>query len=172
MSTPRRGWVRLIVLFGLAAFAAVMCAGPGAIVVPYTVQLAEPLICPPNATLEREQHPGTDSDGNAVTYISLNCVGDDNVRQEVEGRAFVVLTLTYFVLFSAALLVVSFFVRRSARGGPLPRPMGLDGLKQVVALLEQNRKFEAIRLVREQTGASLAQAKDYVENLAATPPPA
>jgi hypothetical protein len=155
---------------GLASFAAVLCAGPGAIAVPYTAQLAEPLICPPHSTLLRDEHPGTDSDGNTVTYISLSCVGDNNFRQAVDGRAFVVLGGTYFVVFSAAALAVSFLIGRTARGGPLPRPLGREGLRQVEALLDQKRKIDAIRLVQKHTGANLRQAKDYVETLA-TPPP-
>jgi hypothetical protein len=168
MSALQRWLLRLLVPLGLAAFGAVMCAGPGT--EPFTAQLAQPLICPPRTTLVHEERPGTDSDGNSVTYVSLNCVGDDGFRQSADGRAFLVLGGIYFVVFFAAMLAVWFGYSRTARGGPPPRPLGVDGLRQVEALLAQDRRLDAIRIVRQQTGANLRQAKDYVETLA-TPPP-
>jgi hypothetical protein len=128
--------------------------------------LARPLICPPRTTLRRSERPGTDSDGTSVAYISENCAGDDNVNQPAEARIFVGLRSIYFVVFSIAALDVSFVIGRTAGGGPLSRPLGLEGQSQVEAVLDQKRKIDAIRLVQRHTGANLRQAKDYVGTLA------
>ena len=48
---------------------------------------------------------------------------------------------------------------------PIPDPNSMEG--QVLALMQGQKKIEAIRLYREQTGAGLKQAKDAVEALAA-----
>jgi ribosomal protein L7/L12 len=40
---------------------------------------------------------------------------------------------------------------------------------QLRALLDQNRAMDAIRLVRETTGAGLVEAKAYVDNLTKAP---
>ena len=43
--------------------------------------------------------------------------------------------------------------------------LALEG--QIVSLLEKGRKIKAIKLYRNQTGAGLKEAKDFVETLAA-----
>jgi ribosomal protein L7/L12 len=55
------------------------------------------------------------------------------------------------------------------QGEPLPkRPASGDSSAEwdVVALLEQGRKIEAIKLYRERTGVGLKQAKEAVETMA------
>ncbi len=44
-------------------------------------------------------------------------------------------------------------------------PIGAAELEQIRSLLADNRKIDAIKLVRELTGMSLQQAKHYVESL-------
>jgi ribosomal protein L7/L12 len=44
---------------------------------------------------------------------------------------------------------------------------GLD--KQLRALLDQKRAIDAVRLYRDNTGASLTEAKAYIDQLAKTP---
>ena len=55
------------------------------------------------------------------------------------------------------------------QGEPLParRAAGSDVEWDLVSLLEQGRKLEAIKLYREQTGSGLKEAKDAVERTAA-----
>ena len=42
---------------------------------------------------------------------------------------------------------------------------GNSMLAEVVALLRQNRKIEAIKVYREQTGVGLKEAKDVIDNM-------
>lgn len=51
---------------------------------------------------------------------------------------------------------------------PAPRPLPAEGTfeKDVILLLEQGRKIDAIKLYRERTGRGLKDAKDAVEKLA------
>jgi hypothetical protein len=170
MPSPQRLLLRLLVPLGIAVFAALKCAGPGTLIFPLTAQLAQPLICSPRTTLVRAEQPATDSDGNRVTYVSLNCVGDNNFRQSADGRAFLVLGGIYFVPYSAAAVAAAFLIRLSSRGGAPPGPLGIESLRQVETLLAQNRKLDAIRVVQQYTGTNPRQAKGYVDTLAAPPP--
>ena len=71
----RRRWIgRVLVPLAFALFAALMCAGPGSVTVPATMQLAAPLVCPAGAALQQIEQPGNDN-GEAVVYVSLKCVG-------------------------------------------------------------------------------------------------
>jgi hypothetical protein len=169
VSLISRALIRVGVVTLIAGFAAMMCAGPGAIVLPFTAMLAQPLICPDGSTLTRTETPGTDSDGGRVTYIDLNCVDREGIRQAANLRSFLVLGGIYFVFFFILVLGVSLFVRQPAIGSPA-RPLSVEGIRQVQDLMAQNRKLEAIKLVRELTGADLATAKAHVETIVAPPP--
>jgi hypothetical protein len=173
MSIMSRTLVRLGVVALIAGFAAVMCAGPGAIVLPFTAKLAQPLICPAGSTLTRTETPGTDSEGDRVTYINLSCIDANGNSQRANLRSFLVLGGIYFVFFSILILGLSFFARGnllgSQRSGPA-RPLSAAGVGRVQELMAQNRKIEAIKLVRELTGSDLMTAKTHVETIAASPP--
>ena len=55
------------------------------------------------------------------------------------------------------------------RGGDLPAPERRsfsNAEEEIVFLLEQGRKIEAIKLYREQTGTGLKEAKEAVEDIA------
>ena len=164
-----RRWIgRVLVPLALALFAALMCAGPGSVTVPATMQLASPLVCPAGASLQQVEQPGT-VDGESVVYVSLKCVGADGSSPASVTSVIAVLAAIYFVIFGIlALVLVPVLVRRAAGAGSsrLPaRPLDADGLQQVRAQLAQGKKLDAIRLVRERTGASLAEARNYVETL-------
>jgi hypothetical protein len=165
--------VRLGVVLLIAAFAAIMCAGPGMIVVPQTAMAAQSLICPAGSTLERQESDGTDSDGSRVTYINLSCVDSAGFEQAANLRTFLVLGGIYLLVFFVALLGLSFFIRGSLVGtpssGPPARPLSVDGIRQVQDLMAQNKKIEAIKLVRQLTGSNLVTAKAHVETIAASP---
>ena len=167
---PRRRWIgRVLVPLAIAIFAALMCAGPGSVTVPATMQLAAPFVCPAGAALQQIEQPGTDN-GESVVYVSLKCVGAAGAgagSPSVTG-VFAVLAVIYFVVFAlAALVAVAIFARSvSSSTGRAVRPLGAAELQQVRVQLAEGKKLEAIRLVRQLTGASLADAKNYVETLA------
>ena len=86
------------------------------------------------------------------------------------------------LLFLAVGLLIGLLVARFLRGGgrrdltapppsrPAPRPMVRIGDERIsdediLDLIRQNRKIEAIKLMREKTGLGLAEAKDAVEAL-------
>ena len=174
MSLMARTLTRLGIVLLIAGFGAIMCAGPGMIVVPATAKLAEPLICPAGSTLVRTETPGTDSDGSRVTYINMSCVDSEGVRSAANLKAFLVLGSIYLVVFFVALLAMSFFIRANVvgtqRSGLPLRPLTVEGVRQVQDLMAQNRKLEAIKLVRQLTGSDLMTAKTHVETIAASPP--
>ncbi len=173
MPTTVGQWIkRVVVPLALAAFAALMCAGPGALLAPSTAQLVAPLVCPPGTAFQRSEHPGTDSQGTPVTYISMNCTGADNAGQPAEVRLFVVLGVIYFVMFGAVAVGAVAGLNAAVHRARPARPLGADEQRRVRAMLAQGRKLDAILLARQLTGAGLAQAKDYVETLAATSPQA
>ncbi|MBB5967890.1 50S ribosomal protein L7/L12 [Planomonospora venezuelensis] len=69
--------------------------------------------------------------------------------------------------------------RRTGRSRPLPPPgplaprMGPGDLRtQAQALIAQGKQIHAVKLVREQTGMRLVEAKRYVDDLAAGRMPA
>jgi len=55
--------------------------------------------------------------------------------------------------------------RDEARGAEGPADSDLE--PEIVSLLEQGRKIEAVKLYREKTGVDLKEAKDAVEAIAA-----
>jgi len=74
-------------------------------------------------------------------------------------------------------LLLARYLRRQRAGrdltAPPPRPMARVGDEriddeEIRMLLRQDRKIEAIKLVRDRTGFSLADAKDAVEALEKT----
>jgi len=166
-----RRWIgRVLVPLALALFAALMCAGPGSVTVPATMQLASPLVCPAGSALQQIEQPGNDN-GEAVVYVSLKCVGAAGSTDASVTSVIAVLALFYFVIFGlAALGAVAWFRRRATSPAGRPaRPLGADGLAQVQAQLAQGKRLEAIALVRQLTGSSQAEAKNYVETLAPLP---
>jgi ribosomal protein L7/L12 len=163
-----RQWIgRVGVPLALALFAALMCAGPGSVTVPGTMQLASPLVCPAGTSLQQIEQPGNDN-GEAVVYVSLKCVGAAGSSAASVTGVFAVLAGIYFVIFGIlAVAAVALFVRRATRpSGPTARPLSADGRQQVQAQLAQGQKLEAIRLVQQFTGSGLAEAKDIVDKLA------
>ena len=164
--TGRRWLGRVFVPLAIALFAALMCAGPGSVVVPATMQITAPLVCPAGATLKQNEVPGNDN-GEAVVYVTLNCVGTNGASPASVTSVFGVLALIYFVIFGIATVVaVTLFVRRVSRtGGRATRPLDAEEMRQVQSRLAEGKKVEAIRLVQQATGAGLPEAKDTVETL-------
>ena len=165
--SARKRWIgRVFVPLMLALFAAVMCAGPGSVIVPATMQLTSPLVCPAGTSLQQIEQPGN-VQGEAVVYVSLKCVGAAGASPTSVTSVFAVLAVIYFVIFGiAAVGAVALFVRRlSSNGGRAARSLGAEDVRQVRARPAEGQTLEAIRLVQQATGAGLPEAKDTVETL-------
>ncbi|MEU6740951.1 hypothetical protein [Streptosporangium sandarakinum] len=83
--------------------------------------------------------------------------------------------LVLVVLLAVPAVFVIGVIHRSARGSaaPPPRPR-LDPAElnhQVTGLIAAGKTVQAVKLVREQTGLGLADAKRYTDDLAAGRPP-
>lgn len=84
--------------------------------------------------------------------------------------------LLFLILGLALGLLLARYLRGQRAGRDLsapPRPMVRVGderidNEEIRALIRQDRKIEAIKLVRERTGLGLAEAKDAVEALEQT----
>lgn len=84
--------------------------------------------------------------------------------------------LLFLILGLALGLLLARYLRGQRAGRDLsapPRPMVRVGderidNEEIRALIRADRKIEAIKLVRERTGLSLAEAKDAVEALERT----
>ncbi len=84
--------------------------------------------------------------------------------------------LLFLILGLALGLLLARYLRGQRAGRDLsarPRPMVRVGderidNEEIRALIRQDRKIEAIKLVRERTGLDLAEAKDAVEALEQT----
>jgi ribosomal protein L7/L12 len=78
------------------------------------------------------------------------------------------------IIFVAIVFLAAVLLRlRTQRGGRTPTVPSASGNKAEVAeLLARGKKIEAIKLVREQTGLGLKEAKDFVETLEAGQLPA
>lgn len=84
--------------------------------------------------------------------------------------------LLFLILGLALGLLLARYLRGQRAGRDLsapPRPMVRVGDEridndEIRALLRQDRKIEAIKLIRERTGLGLAEAKDAVEALERT----
>ena len=87
--------------------------------------------------------------------------------------------MTLAIIVSAFLIIILFFtVTRSGKiGNGMPQPTDASGGQhksiaisdelrdRVIALIQQGNKIEAIKLVREETNASLLTAKLIVDGL-------
>ncbi|GIH96858.1 ribosomal protein L7/L12 [Planobispora siamensis] len=77
--------------------------------------------------------------------------------------------LIIVVIIAVVVLAVTGMVRSARRSAspPQPRLSPADLNAQAHVLIAQDKKIHAIKLVREQTGLGLAEAKRYVDDLAA-----
>jgi hypothetical protein len=78
-------------------------------------------------------------------------------------------TIAQMLAGFVALLVLIAIMKRSSSSPPLirqPLPtLPEELISQVRSLIAQNKKIEAIKLVREQTNLGLKEAKDIVDGL-------
>lgn len=72
-----------------------------------------------------------------------------------------------FVIFLLGIgtgVVLSNLMRKQRDSTPL-KPLSPAGSAKIQQLLQSQQKIEALKLYRQETGASLRDAKDYIENI-------
>ncbi|HEU4562664.1 MAG TPA: ribosomal protein L7/L12 [Longimicrobium sp.] len=164
----------IVVRIVLAAFLALMLAGPGAAIFPSTLRWASWIACPSGTTptsstfTSSYQGPGESSVERSAV---LHCVAPDGTRHERTMAAIGGLSLMYFMGLS---VLFTFLIRgapsdpgsRSApRTPPAPRHVPANTETQARELMAQDQKIHAIKIVRETTGMGLREAKEWVEAL-------
>ncbi|HEX6746387.1 MAG TPA: ribosomal protein L7/L12 [Longimicrobium sp.] len=165
---------KLLLIAGVAAFVAIMLAGPGAAVFPSTLHWGAWAACPDGTTpahrrfRESYNRPGE-------TQVAFYCVAPDGTEHERTLAAMGGLFLMYFM---GGCVVLSLLSRRIGAApadatratSSTPRAVPGDVEAKARALLARDQKIHAIKLVREATGMGLAEAKDWVEALPLRPP--
>ena len=127
----------------------------------------EPLLCAGEGySYESVFSSGQDEYGSFTAEdVRVRCSGED-VTGAARWTLFGIWTAGYFLLLAAWMAVVA---RRQA--GRLPAPpteMNISaGEADRLRELARTRKIEAVKQVREQTGAGLREAKEYIESLMA-----
>jgi hypothetical protein len=168
---------RLLAIAGLAAFVAVMLAGPGATIFPSTLRWAAWAACPAGTAPAPKRFRASYS-RPGETQIALVCVSPDGSERERTLAAMGGLWLMYF---AGGCVVLSLLSLRGGTGaGPRPVSAGGTPLRAVPAdveakareLVARDQKIAAIKIVREASGMGLKEAKDWVEALPGRPPTA
>ena len=107
-----------------AGFLAIMCAGPGTLVVPAVARLTAPVVCPRGSEIRYDRVRQSYQRPGEVSSIQVNCVSPVGERSDdVFGRVFLTLSGAYFVLFFLPLL----FRAVTAPGSATPRAEASSG---------------------------------------------
>lgn len=161
---------RILLRAGVAAFVAVMLAGPGAAVFPSTMRWASPVACPAGSTpAPRTFHASYHRPGERG--LAFYCVAADGTEHERTLAAMGGLWLMYFMGILVLLSVLALRrpaddgARAAAGAAPAARPVPPEVEARARELLARDQKIHAIRIVREATGMGLKEAKDWVEAL-------
>lgn len=120
------------------------------------------LVCPSGTEVEVVQE-------SAGTIPQLFCTGVDGQRSEDKflPGLLVLYSVGFFLVF-VVVLMWTMGMRESAGDIAVVPTLNLEGLDMETAvrqLMDRGRKIDAIKLVREQTGMGLKEAKLYVEAL-------
>ena len=157
-----RRWLRIILPIAAAAFAAVMCAGPLAI--PATMAWFEGLTCPAGQHLEVLEVLDIEVNPPETRQV-VYCVDAEGQGTLAGARPFAVMWTAFFVIF-----VVLAFVLGVAGGrvwqwffGLPKRRLEWETEREARALLAAGKRDDAVRLLREKTGAGPRWAQQYVE---------
>lgn len=163
-----RRWLRLILPIAAAAFAAVMCAGP--LAVPATMAWFEGLACPAGQHLEVLEVLDievTPPETRQVVY----CVDAEGQGVLAGVRPFGVMWTVYFAIF-----VVLAFALVAAGGrawqwffGLPKRRVEWETEREARALLAAGKRDEAVRLLRDKTGAGPRWAQQHVDVISKKP---
>lgn len=164
---------RILRRAAFAAFIAALLAGPGAAFAPSTMRWAAWVACPAGTAPMTDEyaaaHRADETDGR------FWCVAPDGVARDRTMAAIGGLWLLYFM--GTAVLLSIFAMRGAAQDGAKPRPapapprpVAGNVEAEARALLANEQKIQAIRIVREATGMGLKEAKDWVEALPSRAP--
>jgi hypothetical protein len=169
---------RLLANAGLAAFVAVMLAGPGATIFPSTLRWASWAACPAGTAPAPKRFRASYS-RPGETQIALVCVAPDGTVDEHTLAAMGGLWLMYF---AGGFVVLSLLSLRGggSSGGSRPVSAGAPPLRavppeieaQARELIARDQTITAIKIAREASGMGLKEAKDWVEALPGRPPTA
>ncbi|HEX8246423.1 MAG TPA: ribosomal protein L7/L12 [Longimicrobium sp.] len=168
---------RLLLNAGVAAFAALMLAGPGAAVFPGTYRWAAWAACPagweptPRRFRESYNRPGE-------TQVGFYCVSPGGTSRDRTLAAMGGLWVMYFMGGCVVLSLLS--LRRGSpsadasvsTSAPPARPVAADVEAKARELVARGQLIAAIKLVRDATGMGLKEAKEWAEALPHRPPSA
>lgn len=163
-----RSW-RIVVPVLVAAFNAVMCAGPGSLAAPATLRWFERLICPSG---QRIAYDYVETAGSAASPLTqfIYCESAAGQRTLSGNRALSVMMGTYFALFLLPALAVGLTVQFGS-GRRAPRPLASETERAVRLLVSAGRPAEAAKLLREKTGGTPRWAREVIDRMAHTPEP-
>ena len=160
--------VRVLLAAFTAGFIALMCAGPGTIILlsaaPGSVKLLGKFVCPAGASMEARwvrysySRPGESN-------LEITCADESGESPEGGAWWFPKLFGLYFSLLIVPLLYVTLTAGVSTVGPEVLPRLSSEAELEILNLIEDGEKVEAIRRAREFTGADLKAAKDYVESL-------
>jgi ribosomal L7/L12-like protein/putative oligomerization/nucleic acid binding protein len=166
---------RLLLNAGIAAFVALMLAGPGGAVFPSTFRWATWAACPHGDAASRRFRESYNRPGE--TQVAFTCVGADGVARDRTLAAIGGLWVMYFMAGCVVLTLLS--LRRGSSPadrtasavstGPV-RPVPADLEAKVRELVARGQKITAIKVVRMATGMGLKEAKDWVDALPSRSP--
>lgn len=164
----------LLTLVLPVGFVAIMCAGPGSLMISIFYQdffrVTEKIVCQDTGKAAIQIYhtrPGS-------TSWSMYCIDVEGQRgkNDVVGLSIAVLFGAYFVAFYIVALVLILprllMPTTVAERRPRLRQAGSLIDSQVRDLLARGNKIEAIKIVRQATGMGLGEAKNYVETLERT----
>jgi hypothetical protein len=165
----------MLLRLGVAAFVAVMLAGPGAAVFPSTLRWAAWIACPAGSTpAPRTFHASYHRPGERG--VAFHCVAPDGTEHERTLAAMGGLWLMYFLGISVLLSLLALRRGRDAEPHatsstvPSPRPVPPEVEAKARELVARGQTISAIKVVREASKMGLKEAKDWVEALPLRPP--
>jgi hypothetical protein len=158
----------------VAAFVAIMLAGPGSAVFPSTMRWAAWAACPAGTTpAPRRFRESYDRPGE--TQVAFLCVSPDGTARDRTLAAMGGLWVMYFMGGCVVLSLLALrggSARDDAPAGAAPplRDVPPDVEAKARELMARDQKITAIKIVRQVTGMGLKEAKDWVEALPHRPP--
>jgi TRAP-type C4-dicarboxylate transport system permease small subunit len=160
-----RRWLRIILPVVAAAFMAVMCAGP--LAVPATMMWFEGLACPAGQHLEVLEVLDIEVDPPETRQV-VYCVDAEGQGTLAGARPFAVMWTAYFAIFVVLTFTLVAVVGRAWQWffGLPKRRLDWETEREARALLAAGKRDEAVRLLRDRTGAGPRWAQQYVDVIA------
>ena len=159
---------RVLLAAFAAGFIALMCAGPGTIILltaaPESVKLLGKVVCPAGTSMRaRWERYGYSRPGES--NLEITCADESGESSKGNAWWFPKLFGLYFSLMLVPLLYVTLTAGASSTGPKVPPRLSSEAELEIRKLMEGGARLEAIKRVSELTGADLKAAKDYVESL-------